>query len=125
MENPFSMPSDLVGKMMVVCPVDDPSPVMFLNVYESGDVWLKTQGCEACSEESKELCCRGCPMATPKGCLLHLTNVGNSDKPFRCIKNPYPNNVRSWCAIEFTCIHGSNKGAIRRVREPDTVRKND
>ena len=40
-------------------------------------------------------------------------------------KNPYPNNVRSWCAIEFTCIHGSHKGQIRRVREPDLLRKND
>jgi len=118
----FELPDSCSNDLLVLCMKEFPSPIAYCNVYEPGDAWLKTQGCESCDERGRELCCGKCPMTTPKGCLLHLTNTKNSDKPYRCVVNPLPTDVHSWCAIEFKCQCGKNKDKIRKVREPDTVK---
>jgi len=119
----FEMPEEWRDDPLVICRRLDPTPVAYMNIYETGDVWIKIKGCESCPDESKAQCCKGCAMATPKGCLLHLTNTQNSDKPFRCVVNPMPNKVISRCVIEFLSIAGKHKGKIRKVREPDWLRE--
>lgn len=99
----------------VLCLIDEPEPIAYLNVYEEGDIWVKIQGCEACSLENRKKCCGHCPMFTEKGCFLHLKD--NGDKPFRCVTKPFPTVCHSWCALEFKCIQGSKKGKIRRIRD--------
>ena len=121
----IELPENYINVELVLCKCHEPVPIAYCNIYETGDVWIKTQGCEACSEENKKLCCNKCPMNTPKGCLLHLTNIKNSDKPYHCVINPLPTDVKSWCAIEFVCQKGLNKGKIRKVCEPDNIKNND
>jgi hypothetical protein len=119
----FETPTGWPDEMLVLCRTKEPTPVAFMNVYETGDVWVKKRGCESCPDEIKQKCCQGCAMLTPKGCLLHLTNTDNSDKPFRCVVNPSPKIVLSHCALEFECVAGKNKGKVRKIREPDLIRE--
>ena len=119
----MELPKELQTETLVLCKVNEPIPVAYFNVYEVGDIWIKIKGCESCSEEGKERCCRGCAMQTPKGCLLHLTRPAKSEKPYRCVIHPMPNKVISWCALEFKCVQGKHKGRIRKVREPDWLRE--
>jgi len=106
-------------KNLVVCQVDEPSPIAYLNVYEQGDAWIKTKGCEDCSLENRKLCCGSCPMFTDKGCFFHLEQTNS--KPFRCVVIPAPNDCLKWCALEFKCIKGNNEGKIRKVKEPGNI----
>lgn len=103
----------------VVCAVDDPTPIAYLNVYEEGDIWVKVQGCEACPEENRKKCCGNCPMWGNGGCFWHLgVNRRGSSKPWTCVVKPCPDTSWEWCSLEFRCVRGSRKGQIRRVREP-------
>ena len=108
-----------MGNSLVVCKVDSPDIISYLNVYEEGDEWVKIQGCEVCSLENRKKCCNGCPMFSEKGCYFHL-ELTNS-KPFRCVVKPSPDTCLSWCSLEFECIAGSKKGKIRRVKDIGNV----
>lgn len=104
---------ELLKKKCVIIPVDEPSPVAYLNVYEEGDIWVKIKGCEGCKNIKK--CCGNCPLLTPNGCFLHLQ--GKNMKPYNCIVNPTLDMAHGWCQLEFKCVKGSNKGKIRRIRD--------
>jgi len=104
--------------MKAVMPVDSPSPVAFEDVYEQKDRWEVLVGCEGC--EAIDRCCKDCPFLIPgRGCMLHLQR--HSNKPFRCIVSPAPNQAKSYCQQEWLCVKGSHKGKIRRIREPGDV----
>lgn len=119
----FNLPDAYENDILVLCYKDKSIPIAYLNIYESGDVWIKTKSCEECAEENRRKCCQGCPMYTIKGCLLQLQNPNSSNKPYNCVVNPPPNQVLSRCALEFECVKGKNKGKIRKVREPDFLRE--
>jgi len=110
----------ITEKLSVLCKVNSPVPIAYLNVYEVGDVWIKINSCNGCPPKSREKCCGSCPMITKIGCRLHLEDKG-SKKPFRCIVNPIPTICLSWCLLEFKCIQGSKEGLIRKIREPGDV----
>lgn len=102
--------------MKVVCLVENPDVVSYVDVYEEGDEWVKIQGCEVCSLENRKKCCGPCPMFTDKGCYLHLDNMLN--KPYRCVVKPTPRTCLTWCSLEFKCIKGKNVGKIKKVNSP-------
>jgi len=108
-----------IKKFSVVIPLDDPSPIAYLNVYEEGDVWIKIKGCEACLLETRKICCGNCPMFTSKGCFLHLDP--GSNKPFHCVAMLYPNTYISYCSLEFKCVEGSKAGQVRRIKDTGDV----
>jgi len=99
--------------MRVICEVDKPEVVGYIDVFEKDDYWVKTQGCEACTNAN--LCCGPCPMLFSKGCYFHA-EMTNS-KPFRCVIYPTPDASMSWCALEFKCVKGSQQGKTRRVKD--------
>ena len=101
-------------KILALVPLDRPSPVGFMNVFDEDDIWIKIRGCEDCP--SKKICCGTCPMLNDKGCFLHLDK--SQSKPFRCIINPNPRNNLSWCQQEFQCVQGEMLGQIRKIKEP-------
>ena len=101
--------------MRVVCEIDKPEVLEYLDVFETGDRWVKIKGCEACSFENRKKCCGECPMLTEKGCFFHLE--GTNSKPFRCVVYPTPNTNLTWCSLEFQCVEGNNKGKIKRVKD--------
>lgn len=104
--------------MLVVIPVNEPRPVAYLNVYEPGDKWVKTVGCEQCPVERRRRCCGNCPMASDDGCFWHLEKrIDGGNKPFHCIVNPRPSTCKKGCMLEFTCVRGSKKGLTRRVND--------
>ena len=97
-----------------VIPVDDPSPIAFINVFEKGDVWVKTRECAQCGG-----CCgNDCAMLLDNKCRLHMErrNDGTA-KPFHCIIAPKPHTCKTYCTLEFTCIAGTNVGKVIRVRD--------
>jgi len=102
---------------LVVCRIETPEIVSYLNVYEDDDEWLKIKGCETCSLENRKLCCGECPMLSSRGCFFHLDKT--NAKPFRCVVQPSPLNCLKWCNLEFKCIKGIHKGLIRRVKDPN------
>ena len=100
----------------VVCLVSEPVPVGYLNVYEQGDVWLKIVGCEGCPPEAQKKCCGNCPLLLKQGgCIPHLEGT---HKPFDCMIVPPPDMTYSFCQLEFECVKGTNKGKVRKIREP-------
>ena len=103
--------------MKVVCDVRSPVVYAFLDVFEDGDEWVKTVGCDGCTELSK--CCRTCPMLATNGCALHFQN--KSHKPYGCIITPTPKHNLGFCQQEFKCTKGSKKGQVRKVSEPNNV----
>jgi len=108
--------------MLFLCSIENPSPIAYCNVYEIGDVWVKKQGCDQCSEKGRSICCRDCAMTTSKGCLLHLEKYNRgSKKPFSCITVPSPEKCMSYCALQFESVKGSKKGKIRKVCNPGNV----
>jgi len=119
----FELPSDYENDdILFLCSVEDPSPIAFLNVYEKGDVWIKTESCEGCTDRGRELCCRGCPMVTELGCFLHLPKSSRgSKKPFGCVTIPSPEKCMSYCNLQFTSVRGSKKGKIRKVSNPGNI----
>jgi hypothetical protein len=102
----------------VVCKVDTPTPIAYMNVFDPGDIWVKTKGCDECSEESRLYCCGNCSMLLKDTgeCRLHI-GFNKREKPFHCIVDPVPNICHSWCCLEYECIQGPHKGKIRRVRD--------
>ena len=118
----------VTDKTAVIAAVDDPTPVAFVNLFEPGDIWIKTKGCEDCPLESRRRCCNQCPMlvyATGQ-CSLHVkggrngaqVGINNLNKPFCCMVKPIPSDCYSWCQLEYKCLQGSNEGKIRKVSEP-------
>ena len=112
----IEIPDNINNEKFVLCKVKEPIPIIYINVFETGDVWYKIQGCEACSIENRLHCCGGCPMSNENGCFIHLKK--GRQKPFQCVVDPTPNKTWSWCALEFECLRGSKKGTIRKIREP-------
>ena len=111
----------ITDQKAVICLLDNPQPIGYMNVYEPGDVWMKIQGCEACSLENRRKCCTNCPVFIDIGCVLHLEDPRNSRKPFHCIVNPSPDICHSYCQLEFQSIQGSRKGQIRKLSEPGHI----
>lgn len=104
--------------IQAIIPVNNPSPVAFLNVFEEGDKWVKTKGCDECPTEWHRKCCGNCPMSSDNGCAWHLEKrKDGGTKPYHCIVNPLPHVCKKNCVLEFKCIKGKNKGKIRRVRD--------
>ena len=104
-------------QMCAVIPHDDPSPIAYINVFEAGDMWIKTRGCADCPKASKAQCCRKCPVFTGGGCMFHESNNHSTNKPYQCVVKPLPNQGHSYCHLEYTCIKGKHKGKIRRLNE--------
>ena len=101
---------------LVLCTIDNPSPIMYFNIYEEGDIWEKIKGCEGC--KNNKICCGSCPMSTDLGCYYQLgVNKKTSRKPFYCVFFPTPDQTLSWCQLEYKCIKGKNKGKIRKIKE--------
>lgn len=114
----IELPDVYKNDKMVLCTQDNPTVVAYFNIFDEGDIWIKTKGCEGCPWESRQLCCRGCPMNTEQGCLLHLQRPEDTNKPFSCVTLPEPVTTLSYCQIEFECIGGKNRGKKRRIKEP-------
>lgn len=95
---------------LALCSLEYPETIGYMNVYETGDIWIKTNGCKGCVNEKK--CCGDCRMLTQEGCMLH-NNV--MKKPYVCVVLPPPNVNNKWCQLEFLCIKGKNKGKTKRV----------
>jgi hypothetical protein len=113
---------DITKKYSAVIPLNDPSPVAYLNVFEEGDVWIKIKGCDECSEENKKRCCKMCPMSLPNGdCYWHIESKEISRKSFYCVIVPHPQTFNTHCSLEFKCVEGSRKGQIRRVKDKPEV----
>lgn len=112
----FELPDNYKNDKLVLCPTNNPSPIIYMNLYEEGDVWLKIQGCESCFKENRMKCCGNCPMSLNDTgeCRLHIDN-NREDKPFYCIIKPFPNTCMSFCNLQYKCISGSKKGKIRKV----------
>ena len=107
-------------KMCAVIPIDDPSPIAYINVYEEGDIWVKIKGCEECSLENRKKCCGNCVLFTSLGCLAHLEGKGHK-KTFYCMIKPTPEICQKFCELEFKCIKGSKLGKIRRVKDVGNI----
>ena len=115
----LELPDAYHNDRLVLCTQDNPTTIAYFNLYEDGDVWIKTKGCEGCPWENRQKCCSGCPMLSEKGCFFHLQSPKGSNKPFSCVTcpDPHPRNVLSWCQLEFECVKGKHKGQIRKLRE--------
>lgn len=109
-------------KKAVICNIDAPTPVAYMNVYEEGDVWIKVVGCDQCPMETRLRCCGGCGMLLKDGgkCRLHM-GASRDEKPFYCIVKPHPDTALSFCSLEYKCVEGSKLGKIRRVRDRGNV----
>jgi len=44
----------LPNEPLMLCPQDNPSHVGVMNLYEYGDIWIKTKGCEKCPFQAGE-----------------------------------------------------------------------
>jgi hypothetical protein len=105
----MNLPTD---KILAVLPMADPSPVAFMNLYEPGDVWVKVQGCDACTVERSRACCGAkpggqfhCPhVMVEGGCSLHAEH--NSSKPMYCAIQPTPEKTKGHCALVYRCVSG-------------------
>lgn len=108
----------ITNEKAVMCLLNDPSPVAFFNIFETGDIWIKTKGCKDCSLSDRIKCCTNCPHVTGNGdCAWHLEK-GRSSKPWSCVAWPTPDQANSRCVLVFKCIKGINKGKIREVCNP-------
>jgi len=103
---------------VAVVPLDDPAPIAWRDLYDEGDVWEKTRGCDECPEEWRAKCCKGCVAYVPEiGCAMHRPRT----KPFECILLPAPHKCRRNCVLEFVCIEGPKKGWVRKVTDSNDV----
>ena len=109
----------ITDKKSAVITVDSPTPVAFLNVFEQGDVWVKTNSCLDCPEETRAKCCGNCYWLVKGGYCHWQTGhlKHHSCKPYWCVVAPMPDDLKSNCILEFKCIEGSRKGQIRRVKD--------
>jgi hypothetical protein len=101
----------------VICEIDNPTPIGFINVFESGDVWKKIRGCESCPDERRRKCCGRCALRIGADCRFNIEEIGHSKKPFYCVWWPPPNEIKTNCYLEFKCIAGSKIGKTLRVRD--------
>ena len=108
------------NKTCAIVPLNEPSPVGFINLYEEGDIWQKIKGCEDCPAGQRIACCRLCPLVSKSGCFLHLDNKGQN-KPFHCVVAPRPDKHRPNCVLEYKCIKGTLEGKVHRTRDPKDV----
>ena len=128
----MELPTD---EMLVLVKYDKPETVAFVNLYNPGDLWLKVQGCEACTPEGVRNCCGKCPFRLGSEWLQEiLTSLGvdvppldekgrciwhvegrRSRKPFVCIVDPHPRHACSYCQLVFECVQGPKKGKKRHV----------
>lgn len=98
--------------------MENASPVGFMNVYEPGDVWVKTKGCENCPWESRIRCCGKCAFLMERGCAWHYERGDNTKaKPFVCVARPTPEPAISYCQQEYLCIKGTNRGRRRCLKD--------
>ena len=107
-----------------IIPIDDPSPIAFINVFEEGDYWEKIKGCKDCPEERRVKCCGSCYWFIKGGYCHWQTLEIHSSKPWYCVVAPTPDDMKSNCALEYKCIKGSQKGQIRRLRDKRYVFQN-
>lgn len=108
------------NRLLALVPLDNPSPVGYMNIYEQGDIWEKIKGCEECENN----CCGNCPLSSDKGCYLHLINKGQ-DKPFHCVVHPSPLKHKADCILEYKCVKGTQIGRIRKQRDPRNVLRDE
>jgi len=118
----FELPDEYKNEKLVVCRTNEPSPIIYFNIFEEGDIWIKTKGCEDCSLENRKKCCSSCPMFSDRGCFIHLKK-GDNDKPYSCVINPNPGTTLAWCSLEFECIRGSRIGLIKKVNEGSFINR--
>ena len=111
----FELPDAYKNDEMVLCLKNDPTPVVYFNIFEKGDVWIKTKGCEGCPIESRKKCCKGCPKYKDEGCDHHLDGSNGQEKPFVCVYGPTPKSRIPYCQIKFKCIKGKSKGNIIKM----------
>jgi len=109
---------NITTERAVVISLEEPASIAYLNIYDEGDVWEKTRGCEDCPPEWMAKCCKDCFAFVPeRGCLLHPIKT----KPFECVVVPAPNICRRNCILEFKCVKGPKKGLVRRVMDSGDV----
>lgn len=118
-------------RVLAVTPVDDPSPVAYMNLYDPGDTWVKIQGCEACEPERAARCCgvrpnptddyNGCPFRGEFGCALHYERGPWKSKPYHCAVLPLPTTTKGKCALVYECTEGPNRGKKRHLVDVEGV----
>jgi hypothetical protein len=94
---------------------EKPETVGFMNVYDTGDVWVKVRGCEVCSQH----CCGKCPLQFEGKCRVHQTDPQN--KPYVCVVQPLPNVQRLNCALVWKCFSGILEGRHRWACDPQNI----
>ena len=113
----FELPDEYKNEKMVIYLNNDPTPIVYINVYEEGDTWVKKNNCSNCPEESRKKCCGGCPMFSSIGCYFHIDSGSHSNKPFDCVIKPTPDQTLAWCQLEFECVKGTRKGYIKKINQ--------
>jgi len=111
----FDLPDEYKNEKLVVCRINEPSPILYCNVFEEGDVWVKIKGCEECPTESRKKCCKNCSKYRDNGCEHHLDGSNGQEKPFVCVFGPTLKARIPYCQILFECLNDKNKGKIKKV----------
>jgi hypothetical protein len=109
----------ITDKLSAVISLEEATPIAFFNMYDEGDVWIKTKGCESCLQERRIKCCGNCPCVTPDGqCQWQVgENKRYPRKSFFCVVYPLPSKFVSDCCIEYKCTEGDKKGKTRRIKD--------
>ena len=105
----------MIKEKAVICSLESPVALGYINVFEEGDEWIKVKGCDGCP--NTKLCCGNCPMLIDDKCYMHLENT--MKKPFRCVIYPPPDTTLSWCQLEYKCVKGKHEGKIKRLNKAD------
>jgi len=113
---------DKFKKVIALVAIDEPTVLGYANLFEPGDIWIKTVGCQGCKLESRKKCCANCMAFYSKGCGFQIRG-GASHKPFECVVKPVPNQGLSYCQMEFQCVAGKNKGKVRKMSDSLDVLK--
>jgi len=110
----FDLPDELTEKPLAIVQTDVTEVIGYINVYEKGDCWIKINSCKDC--KNTELCCRGCPMGSSIGCMLHMD--GRLNKPHHCVVDPLPSDYKKICQLEFKEL---KSGKIRKASKPKDI----
>lgn len=114
--------ASVTKKKAMICNLDDPTPVAYMNLYEQGDVWVKIVGCKACPIENRQKCCGNCPQILDGQCAWHMVkHPATSGKPWNCVAKPYPDQAMSFCSLQYQSVAGSRVGQIRRASDPADI----
>lgn len=111
----FELPDEYKNEELVLCLKNNPTSVIYFNIFESGDIWAKVKGCEGCPIESRKKCCKNCLKYTDDGCDHHLDGSNGQEKPFVCVYGPTPKARIPYCQMEFECVRGKQKGNIIKM----------